>query len=165
LIFERLDPSRHDRESFSCGEDSLDSYLKRQASQDVRRRLAACFVLCPEPGAREILGYYTLSPLSIESKDLAESTRARLAGYAMLPAILLGRLAAASAYQRGQKMGQRLLADAVNRARSAEITGMAVVVDALNENAAGFYLHFGFTRFEDVPSRLYLPLGNLRRSS
>ncbi len=61
--------SHHDRAAFSCGEPSLDTYLHKQAGQDVKRDLAACYVLCG-PGNSDIIGYYTLSVLSVAFEDL-----------------------------------------------------------------------------------------------
>ena len=55
----------HDRTAFTCGREALDLYLKQQASQDIRRRLARVFV-CTEPGTPAILDFYTLSVLSID---------------------------------------------------------------------------------------------------
>ena len=42
----RLEPLRaeHDRKLFRCGEEILDRYFQTQATQDIRRRVANCFV-------------------------------------------------------------------------------------------------------------------------
>jgi hypothetical protein len=58
----RLEPlgKHHDREGFTCGLESLDSYLKTQASQDMRRKANAVFVLIPENFPNKIAGYFTL---------------------------------------------------------------------------------------------------------
>lgn len=160
LTFEQFDPLRHDRDAFTCGVDSLDAYLKRQAGQDARRHLAACYILC-EQGDRSIIGFYTLSVLSIEPRLLPPTLIARLPRYPLLPAALLGRLAVASLWN-GQGMGERLLVDAIRRASNAEIAAAVLVVDAIDDHAARFYAHYGFTRFADAPLRLYLPLGHVR---
>ncbi len=68
LVIEPLG-SHHDRTAFSCGEPALDSYLQRQASQDVRRRVAQVFVAVGDaPG--KIAGYYSLSAASFEKDEL-----------------------------------------------------------------------------------------------
>jgi len=56
-----------------------------------------------------------------------------------------------------------LLADAIKRtlAVSDQIAIYAIVVDAINENAEGFYEQFGFTRLSDVSPRLFLPLKSI----
>lgn len=153
--------ARHDRTPFACGEASLDTYLKQQATQDMRRRLAFCYVL-HEPGSARILGYYTLSSTAVRFADLPPDVTKRLARYPQIPAVLLGRLAVDQTVQ-GQGISELLLVDALARALNAEIAAHLMVVDALHERAAGFYEHFGFRRFADQPLRLYLPLAQARQ--
>ena len=52
-------PAKHKRKGFNCGNVPLDNYIKIQVNQDIKRRLAACFVVVNEEG--EVKGYYTLS--------------------------------------------------------------------------------------------------------
>ena len=56
----------HDRTAFDCGEDSLNTYLKRYARQNHDSGGAKCFVATPRDAPARILGFYTLSPASIE---------------------------------------------------------------------------------------------------
>jgi GNAT superfamily N-acetyltransferase len=154
--------SAHDRTGFSCGEPSLDAYLKTQATQDMRRRLAVCHVLT-ESGHPAILGYYTLSTTSIALAELPEDLRKQSGRYRLVPGVLLGRLAVALHWQ-GQGNGDVLLGDALLRVLrlSAETGVVLVVVDALNERAAGFYDRREFRRFEDQLLRLFLPVAKIR---
>jgi len=156
--FAPLDPKRHDRSSFSCGEPSLDHYLKTQASQDSKRRFSACFIAGTPSG--RIAGYYTLSAHAVWVNDLPASLHRRLPSYPSIPAFLLGRLAVDLAY-RTTGLGSALLADALSRALKAEIPAYAVVVEALNESAASFYVHFGFIRLASAPHRFFLPLATI----
>src|ERR1019366_6704278 len=50
-----LDRAVHDRAAFSCGQEQLDRYLREQAVQDVKKRVAAVFVAA-RPGKGDILG-------------------------------------------------------------------------------------------------------------
>ncbi len=59
FLIEALGPS-HDRASFSCGVEALDQYFQKQVTQDVRRRVTACFVATEASGAK-VAGYYTLA--------------------------------------------------------------------------------------------------------
>ncbi|MGI8550636.1 MAG: GNAT family N-acetyltransferase [Dehalococcoidia bacterium] len=99
--------------------------------------------------------------MTIEPSALPPALAAQLPHYRLLPAALLGRLAVASQY-RGQRMGERLLADAIHRVSTADIAAMAIVVDAIDEPAAAFYQHFGFVPFTTTPMRLYLILAQVR---
>jgi len=153
--FVPLDPKVHDRASFNSGEPSLDRYLRIQATQDAKRGYSACFVAATREG--RVAGYYTLSAYAVLVNDLPESSRKRLPAYPIVPAFLLGRLAVDQGSQ-GQGLGSALLADALARATRAEIPAHALVVDALNEKAAQFYVHFGFLGFASAPTRYFLPL-------
>lgn len=83
----------------------------------------------------------------------------KLPAYPIVPVTLLGRLALDQQY-KGQGLGEFLLIDALKRAlkQSSQIAAAAVVVDAMDEKAAGFYRHFEFMDFPDKPGRLFLPM-------
>jgi hypothetical protein len=65
LIIRPLD-SAHNRSGFKCGIEALDRYLTKQANQDVKRRISRVFVAIEPDTPKEVIGYYTLSTLSIE---------------------------------------------------------------------------------------------------
>ena len=98
----------HNRADFSCGDASLDGYLKQQAGQDLRRACATPFVLVPERGGTLILGYYTLSSYGIDIGELPADLAKKLPRYPVIPATLLGRLAVDHRYQ-GQGIGRALM--------------------------------------------------------
>ncbi len=151
--------NHHNRADFSCGNPSLDRYLKEQAGQDLRRGCAMPFVLVSERGNTSILGYYTLSSYGVDIGELPVGVAKKLPRYPLVPATLLGRLAVDRRFQ-GQGIGEFLLLDALHRAltQSAEIAAAAVVVDAIDARAAKFYNHFGFVPFPTLASRLFLPM-------
>jgi predicted GNAT family N-acyltransferase len=148
----------HDRGSFACGVESLDRYLKTQASQDVRRKANAVFILSEVSEPTHVLGYYTLCALAISQGVVPEAAHKHIPRYPLVSATLIGRLAVAKERQ-GQRLGAVLLADALQRAfDSAGTVGSSmVVVDALDETAAGFYAAHGFVRLPDS-LRLVLPM-------
>jgi ribosomal protein S18 acetylase RimI-like enzyme len=155
LVIEPLGP-HHERTAFSCGEPILDSYLQRQASQDIRRRVAQVFVaVC---GGGSIAGYYSLSAASFQKDELPPALAKRLPHYPV-PAAVLGRLAIDRA-QQGRGLGEMLLLDAIRRVvrASTTIAVYALIVDAKNERAQAFYERYGFRAFASQPSRLFLPL-------
>jgi len=145
----------HDRADFSCGSTVLDNYLKRQASQDVLKRAAVCFVLTPD--GKTIAGFYTLSQYSVDLVKLPLEVANRLPKYPEVPATLLGRLAISEEF-KGQRLGEFLLMDALYRSlqQSKQIASAAVVVDAKDEAAERFYQHFGFILLPETPNRLFL---------
>ena len=149
----------HDRANFSCGNPSLDRYLKEQAGQDLRRGCASPFVLVPASGSSLILGYYTLSSYGVDVGDLPAEIAKKLPRYPLIPATLLGRLAVDERYQ-GRGIGEFLLLDALHRAlgHSVDVAAAAVIVDAINPAAKRFYQRFGFIPFPSASSRLFLPM-------
>jgi ribosomal protein S18 acetylase RimI-like enzyme len=160
LVIAPLNPT-HDRTDFRCGVEALDRYLKKQASQDIKRRISHGFVATWLDNPKEVIGYYTLSTLSIELNQLPEKLARKLLKHPV-PAALLGRPAVSNAAQ-GQGVGKMLLADAIKRTLviSDQIAIYAMVVDAINDKAKGFYEQFGFTRLSDFSPRLFLPLKSI----
>lgn len=114
-----------------------------------------------ERNSPNIIGYYTLSATSIAPVSLPPELARKYGRYGVLPATLLGRLAV-DVRHRGKGMGVLLLYNAVRRTLRSGIASMAVVVDAIDENAVAFYERYGFRRFEDDPTRLYLPMSSIR---
>ena len=151
----------HDRQTFSCGAEPLDRYLRTQATQDVRRHIANCFVASPVE-SNVVAGYYTLSAASIPVADLPEQQTRKLPRYPVLPAALIGRLAVDHRYQ-GQNLGAALLFDAIARAIRADAAVFALVVDAKDEAAARFYRHHGFEAFSGRAGRMFLTVATAAR--
>jgi len=161
LVIEPLNLT-HDRTGFQCGVKALDRYLKKQAKQDIKRRISRVFVATNPDNPKVVIGYYTLSTLSIELNQLPEKLARKLPKHPV-PTALIGRLSISNAAQ-GQGVGKLLLADAIKRtvAVSDQIAIFAMVVDPINDNAKGFYEQFGFTRLSDDSPRLFLPLKSIQ---
>lgn len=151
-------PDCYCKKAFNSDSEQLNRYLREQVTQDVRRRVAACFVALAD-GPR-IAGYYTLASASLLLADLAASTCKKLPRYPTVLAIRMGRLAVDQAF-KGQGLGGALLADA--RAARSGIAAFALMVDAKNEAAAAFYRHHGIIALPDSLS-LFLPLPTIQRS-
>jgi len=149
-----------DRSGFRCGKPSLDEWLQRYAGQQEKDNSARTTYLVDEREAR-IAGYFTLVTYRLEVEDLTPELTRR-PRYPM-SAMLLARLAVDLRYQ-GRGLGKVLLFEALQRlARGSEDIGFEiVVVDALDEDAACFYLRFGFRRFAESSLRLFMTTRDLR---
>jgi GNAT superfamily N-acetyltransferase len=154
-----LDPAIHDRERFECGVPALDDYIRRFADQHRRRGISSVFVLADSARPEHILGYYTLSAAEMDGERLAPADRKQLPRYPV-PCFRMGRLACRSD-QQGRGLGKLLVGCAVDRCLKArqQVAAFALIVDAKDDAAAAFYVHFGFNRFMDAGLALYLPLG------
>ena len=151
----------HDCLAFACGEEQLDRYLQLQVSQDIRRRIANCFVAIDVATAK-VAAYYTMSSASIPTHDLPIELTQRLPRYPTIPAVRIGRLAVDMRFQ-GSGLGKALLADAAIKAIDAAPAAFALLVDAKNDQAVTFYKHHGFQQLESFPKILFLPLATAEK--
>lgn len=144
--------SSHNREDFECGQLVLDEYLKKQANQDIKKRLSVCFVITErEESVDKVKGYYTLSNTSISREFIPAEFQSKFPNsYDTIPATLIGRLARDKSVI-GQGHGEKLLLDALYRSHlaSKELGSFAVVVDPIDEKAEMFYLEYGFKKLPD----------------
>ncbi len=154
-----LDPSRHDRQSFTSGVAELDEYLQRFAVQQTKKGITVVRVLVDTSSPKAILGYYSLSAAQVDVAQLDERLQQKLPRYPV-PCFRLGRLAVHSAHQGGG-LGRLILGCALERCVEARkhVAAYALVVDAKGEKAKTFYEHYGFTSCRDKPNTLYLSLG------
>ncbi len=148
----------HDRLTFDSGTPALDRYVREQATQDMRRRVASCFVALADD--QRIAGYYTLASASVPLTELPPETTRKLPRYRAVPTVRMGRLAVDRAF-KGQGLGGALLGDALARVARSEIAAYALVVDAKDEVAVSFYRHHGFIALPETPLTLFLPLATV----
>ncbi len=154
----------HDRNAFDCGEDNLNTYLKRYARQNHESGGAKCFVATPRETPARILGFYTLSPASIEfNRAPAVATRG-LARYEV-PVYRLGRLAV-DRRARGRGLGGSLLLRAAERCIivAEQAGGVALLIDAKNDGVAQWYESYGALRLLDAPLSLLLPFSTVLKA-
>lgn len=137
------------KDGFSCGKAALDIYIQKQVSQDIKRKLALCFVIIEN---KIIKGYYTLSNNSISQEQVPDEIRKKLPkSYTGIPTTLLGRLAVDEKF-KGQGIGETLLLDALKRSydvSKSSIASMAIIVDPIDEEAVSFYKKYGFIKLPD----------------
>lgn len=155
-----LESRLHDRQGFTCGVASLDTYLAQQAGQHQRDGIATTHVLTDEAAPTRVLGYVTLAAAQMELSDMQPGDRRRMPHYPV-PAVRVARLAVATC-ARDNGYGQWLLGHAANvslRLR-AQLGVRVLLVDALDARVAEFYRTCGFRLTTGQALTLYLPLGN-----
>jgi GNAT superfamily N-acetyltransferase len=158
----------HDRTAFDCGEADLNLYLARYARQNHDSGGAKCFVAIPADAPTRILGFYTLSPASIEFSRTPALVKKGLARYDV-PVFRLGRLAVDRSVQ-GRGLGGTLLLRGADRCMrvAKEVGGVALLINAKNERVARWYESYGAVALTDAPLSLVLPFAvaadALRRS-
>jgi len=150
----------HDRNSFDCGDPDLNFFLKNLSSSFLKRNLCGIHILEDETDPCKILGFYAISPISIEYKKLPLDVRKKYPPKIdKIPAYLLGKLAVSEKF-KGKGFGEILLMDALAfiAEESKKMGGAFVLVDAKNEKAKSFYEKYGFIEFPDNPLCLFLPV-------
>ena len=153
----------HNRTKFCCGKELLDNYIKHQASQDVKKRISACFVLYDDDYI--VKGYYTLSNSSIPQSIIPDKYRKRLPkSYKNIPVTLLGRLAIDTTIF-GMGQGGRLLIKALKESLQVSkksIGSMAVIVDPIDDEAFSFYKSYGFSMIPGT-GKMFFPMDAIEK--
>jgi len=149
---------QYDREAFDCGVTALNEFLRRYARKSHELGGAKTFLAIADSDNKTILGFYSLSPASVEYARTPEIVRRGLARYDV-PTFRLARLAVDQTVQ-GQGLGGQLLLTAGRRclSASAEVGGVALLIDAKNEKVAAWYASYGALPMLDTPLSLLLPL-------
>jgi len=149
---------QHNRLAFDCGDADLNLYLQKFARQNHESGGAKCFVATPDETPARILGFYTLSPASLEYARTPALAKKGLGRYDV-PVFRLGRLAVDNTVQ-GRGLGGALLLRAADRCIrvAQDVGGVALLIDAKNDRAATWYQTYGALRLDDAPRSLVLPL-------
>ncbi len=148
----------HKRDAFDCGDAALNDFLRRYARKNHEQGGAKTFLAIDNADADTILGFYSLSPASIDYARTPEIVRRGLARHDV-PVFRLARLAVDRSVQ-GQGLGGQLLLAAGRRCLrvSEEVGGVALLIDAKNVRVADWYATFGAEPLRDAPLSLVLPL-------
>jgi GNAT superfamily N-acetyltransferase len=152
----------HDRDVFDCGEQALNEFLRCHARKSHDLGGSKTFLAIDDADNKTIMGYYSLSPVSVVYARTPAIMRRGLARHDV-PGFRLARLAVDKKYQ-GQGLGGQLLLSAGRRCllASEEVGGVVLVIDAKNETAAEWYCRYGAMPLLDAPLSLLLPLATLR---
>lgn len=142
---------------FQCGSEPLNDYIRRYASQDVRRNISRVFIATPENDPRQLSGFFTLSAGSVSCSSLPASLARKLPRYPV-PVALIGRLGVDKKFQ-GKGLGSILLADACQKVSQAStvLAVAGIIIDAKDDDAISFYKHFGFIPLQGQAGRMLLP--------
>ena len=143
---------------FSCGEASLDEWLKRRALANQASGASRTFVVADHN--HRIYAYYAIAAGAVTHQVATPAVRRKMPD--PIPVLVLARLAVDLHAQR-IKLGPALLQDAVNRTVivSHNAGVRALLVHALDQNARGFYEHYGFQASPLHPLTLMLRLNTL----
>lgn len=150
----------HELDTFACGNEALDLWLKRRARRNQADGASRTYVVC---AGAAVVGYYALAAGSVVAATAPGRVRRNMPD--PVPVLVLGRLAIDRRYQK-QGLGAALLRDAILRTvQAADIAGIrALLVHAIDEAAAAFYARHGFTASPIDPFTLMITLADARRA-
>lgn len=151
----------HAIDDFDCGDEALNSYLRKFALINNQNGSSRTYVITKN---KQVVGYYTLTPGSISKEDTPQRVGKGLANHPV-PVIILARLAV-DKIEQGSGLGKALLRDALVRivAAADSIGGRAIFVHAKHERAKSFYEHFGFEPSPIDPLHLYLLIKDIKKT-
>jgi GNAT superfamily N-acetyltransferase len=153
---------RHNREAFDCGDAALNDFLRRHGRQAHDRGGAKTFLAVRDDNPSLVLGFYSISPASVEFSKTPDLVKRGLARQDV-PVFRLGRLAVDKSMQ-GKGLGGQLLLSAGRRCfrASLEVEGVGLLIDAKNEGVAHWYAGYGALPLPDTPLSLLLPMATIR---
>ncbi|MEO8926598.1 MAG: GNAT family N-acetyltransferase [Caulobacteraceae bacterium] len=150
--------AEHDVSAFSCGKLGLDAWLKTRALGNQRKGFTVVMVVHE---AGRVVGYYGLAPTSVVPDVMPRSIRTGQPPDPV-PCLLLGQLATDQAWaDRG--IGSGLIKHALTRCVEAArlIGGRALIVNAIDDEAAAFWRRRGFLPSKDSPMVLFRPMADI----
>ncbi|MGO4871823.1 MAG: GNAT family N-acetyltransferase [Roseiarcus sp.] len=150
--------AHHQTEAFSCGKPALDVWLKTRALANQRNGFAVVMVAHE---ANRVAGFYVLAPTAILPSSMPRSLRTGQPP-SPVPCLLLGQLAADRQWA-GWGLGTALLAHALRRSvRAAELVGgRALIVKAIDDEAAAFWRRRGFRPSRDDEMVLFRSMADI----
>ncbi|MCP4271109.1 MAG: GNAT family N-acetyltransferase [Gammaproteobacteria bacterium] len=167
--FVELNKSIHDRTTFNCGVNELNTFIKTQASKHMLAGISKTMVLPASVpltnGMLPIAAFYTITVSSIKKEVLPDTFSRKLPHYPV-PVFLLAQLAIQSEYQK-MGLGKITLINALKYFSEiySHMHAYAVIVDCINEAAETFYGKFGFEKLcmTNGRMRMFLPMNVIKQ--
>ncbi|MEZ8644898.1 GNAT family N-acetyltransferase [Vibrio cyclitrophicus] len=162
--FVELSKSKHDRNSFDCGEQELNTFIKTQAAKHMQAGISRTMVL---PSVQPLLNqkfaicaFYSVAPSSISRETLPVQRARKLPSYP-IPVFLLAQLAAHKEFHcSGLEKVSLIRALKYLWEVNHHMRAYAIVVDCLTDSAQAFYTKFGFGVLCEYNGRIrmFLPM-------
>jgi GNAT superfamily N-acetyltransferase len=165
IVIRRL--AEHDEvESFDCGDQPLNNYLRRHAwTNQEKSSIGVSYVSVDEDAPQTVLGYFTLAMASVPRDTFPKKYVRGLPAYD-LPLILLARLAVDRRFS-GRGLGHALISEALRLSlRVSDEVGCRCIVTDAYRNRIGWYERYGFVPLEGAaesgPQRMFLDVRTVR---
>ena len=161
MISVALDVKKHNRNSFDCGVDVLNNYLKLTANQQSKKDNSRTYILTNKEDT-SIIGFYTLAMATIDLSSFPEKLQKKHQSHNSIA--LIARLAVDKKYMKNA-IGSWLLVDALKKLLNAsDMVGFPLVVVDSKDGVSSFYEKYGFKKFEDQSNKLFISIADIRAS-
>ncbi len=153
--------AQHELGSFTCGRPALDRWLKTRALSNQEKGFTVVIVVHE---AGRVVGYYGLAPTAVVPGAMPRPIKTGQPP-TPVPCLLLGQLATDVAWA-GRGVGTGLLRHALMRSVEGArlVGGRALVVNALDSDAAKFWRRHGFIPSKDSPLVLFRSVADIAAS-
>lgn len=163
ICFYELDTKKHNRNTFDCGEEELNRFIRQYAARHRKAGVSKTMVLPDKENSAKICSFYTLSHTEISRKTLPSNIAKKLPRYPV-PVLLIAQLAVDINFQ-GVGYGKITLIHALEQCFkiNQHLPSNAVIIDAINESLVSFYQQYGFKYLDiiDGKKRLYISMQTL----
>lgn len=165
VLIRRLE-EQDEVESFDCGDEPFNDYLKRHAwANQQKSSIGVTYVAVDESAPRNVIGYFTLATASVPRDAFPKKYVRGLPRYD-LPLILLARLAVDRRFS-GKGLGHALISEAFKIAlRIADDVGCRCTITDAYRDRIGWYARYGFVALEgsseNGPQRMFLDIRTIR---
>ena len=151
----------HEVSAFTCGKPTLDHWLKTRALSNQEKGFTAVLVVHEEG---RVVGYFGLAPTAVVPNGLPRSIRTGQPPDPV-PCLLLGQLATDIGWAR-RGIGTGLVKHALERCVTAAalVGGRALMVNAIDAQAAEFWQRRGFLASRDDPLILFRSIAAIAAS-
>ena len=151
----------HQVSAFACGKPTLDHWLKTRALSNQDKGFTAVLVVHEEG---RVVGYFGLAPTAVVPNGLPRSIRTGQPPDPV-PCLLLGQLATDIGWAR-RGIGTGLVKHALERCVTAAalVGGRALMVNAIDAQAAEFWQRRGFLASRDDPLILFRSIAAIAAS-
>ena len=154
----------HDRAAFDCGETRVDNFIRMTARKHAAEDLAVVRVAAVS-GTNVVIGYHSLGAHSLSGDGLPVTISPKGRPFPGIGVFYLGFIGVHRTMQ-GKGIGRLLLRDAMRQSVAASRYGgiAFLVLDAVDDERAGFYRHLGFQSLPSQPLRMAIPTEIMRRA-
>ena len=165
VLIRRLE-EQDELESFDCGDEPLNNYLKRHAwTNQQKSSIGVTYVAVDEAAPRSVIGYFTLATASVPRHGFPKKYVRGLPPYD-LPLILLTRLAVDRRFS-GRGLGHALISEVFKIAlRVADDVGCRCIITDAYRDRTDWYARYGFVPLEGAapggPQRMFLDIRTIR---